>query len=68
MRLPNERSDAALQFVCQIDIYARTRIRLSFSIRRFHRFSQINSKLKRYRQHKSATVVSKLEELASGPF
>jgi hypothetical protein len=29
MRLPNERSNAALQFVSQIDIYARTWIRFS---------------------------------------
>ena len=28
MRLPNERANAALQLVCQIDIYARARIRL----------------------------------------
>ena len=27
MRLPNERANAALQLVCQIDIHARTRIR-----------------------------------------
>ena len=27
MRLPNERANAALQLVCQIDIHARQRVR-----------------------------------------
>jgi hypothetical protein len=30
MCLPNERANAALQLVCQIDIYARARIRFLF--------------------------------------
>jgi hypothetical protein len=33
MRLPNERANAALQLVCQIDIYAGTGIRFSHVIR-----------------------------------
>ena len=32
MRLPNERANAALQLVCQIDIHARARIRFFHDI------------------------------------